>query len=1264
MPPKKLPSKLTPQGSALNPPPTARTYRQPLPAPNSPPTDSIPPLWTPNALPTEVFPEWTDPAALPIEHWGTAEEPYEDPLAPENLVVPQEVVETKGTITWKRPSQFLPVIVDTPVVPAPPIPEPKAAGGKKLAPIAKKGEPETKKPPPSKHAHVFLPKSREKEYAFSRNEKAGAAASSASTPPSAATAAADHHDQPWQIPRDFQRRWSVEQTDALQAWAKEKERIQREQQNRERVYMGFEDAIAYIVNERPRDLLAEGDFDEDDLVDDGEDEDEALTSAMDVSNATSPWGVVPPPRIEVAPNSVFKPEIPHGEIIHANMASYFRVVEQLYSSNNETSDEVAQPTPFLWHAIYPQDSTGHPVYNPGGKYSVKLFVFGRWRRVDVDDKLPLDVDGNIVYLSSSMKNEIWPSLLVKALYKVMYWFHSDSAEGEIALGNGTDSMCQNVVQTMLALTSWKVSRWEPQSCESFSENAFHQLHQYVPSAQEPEQTEETNEPPLESETVADGTSENPPTVAEITNVPATASPPTPRAIICSAGSSRVADMIFGEAVLVTGIVGEIGNTTFKVVRQGSPATISEEVTNVNELVFLLVHPVLQYSDTLVRAWVPNPEPPLEGVEDSRTALVPFETPRVQFVVVVMPDPVSGQSSGDSSSDTPRTDQPLVNLIATLTPVHPPEKPDQLVDSLGKSSELMATHLGVDPNGGVILIEELDTKKTSRSFLPSVVTLNSIFSGHISIPPVDKGTIVYRVYPQKTLRYGYSMQVESDHKVTFQDAPSYWRSLSNVHVIECDGTYPVMLPGTWNILFKQSFELNPPAREDGDTSPPELRIDLHLSEELLASSTHISIVNDATSEVKKVNTLCSKVTLPGASASGNSGVFTTAAYTLIVDCAPGCFQIREGKWKLTMASDWNFAKSTTHQMKMTQFEGMYEPNKPLLCFRDMVVAPKSSLWTSFQLQLLSDGTVLNDLAAKLEVFYFGAEQHPRIGEISSKGSVRLLQLPSIPASDNAQPPADDKRGYIIQGSIDRSTCVVPDVLQSLRPFRSDSNRSPPKENTTMSVDENVPSEAPLPGNSDLLPPRTARSSRVLRGIKWRLRCWSTEDVKLQEDNTKELQYDAIRASWAEKAVDRNTNGAVSRLLYLRRLDEAEARMKQDNMTEEQIAKVKSRFEGVQAIKAKVASKAGDGESYLEQVESGNEMLLSDDQLAESKRVLLERIGAVEADKEQRRVVRALAKEERAKELKSMIRSVVEKRAVSLKKQHEQKRGLSVVQTQSA
>jgi hypothetical protein len=324
---------------------------------------------------------------------------------------------------------------------------------------------------------VFLPKSREKEYGFLRGDKAGAATASTAALPATA-AASDHHDHARLIPRDFQRRWSAEQTEALEAWAREEERIEREQQHRERVYMGFEDTIAYIVNERPRDVLAEVDFDADDLVDDGEDEDDAATSEMDVSNATSPWGVMPPPRVEIAPNAVYKPEVPHGEVIHADIASIFRLVEQLYDSSVESNngDDVS-PVPFLWQAVYPQDSAGHPMYNPGGKYSVKLFVFGRWRRVDVDDLLPVDADGNVVYLASSMRSEIWPSLLVKALYKAEHWMHPNGPEAQVLRQSSTDGMCQNVVQIVLSLTSWKVSRWGPHSSQSLSENVFHQLLQ-------------------------------------------------------------------------------------------------------------------------------------------------------------------------------------------------------------------------------------------------------------------------------------------------------------------------------------------------------------------------------------------------------------------------------------------------------------------------------------------------------------------------------------------------------------------------------------------------------------------------------------------------------------------------------------------------------------------------------------------------------------------------------------------------------------------
>ncbi|POM71132.1 Calpain-like cysteine protease C2 [Phytophthora palmivora] len=1000
MPPKKLPSKLTAQGSALNPPATARNYRQTVAPLNLPPNETIPSLWTPNATPIPVFPEWTDPAALPPEHWGTAEEPFEDSLAPSNLLIPYEAIGTKEVITWKRPCQFLPAIVDAPThaTPSPPVPEPKTVGKKGAATsVAKKGEPEPlKKVPPPKHAHV-----RQEQY--------------------------------------FQRRWSSEQTEALQAWVREEQRIEREQQYRERMLMGFEDAIAYIVNERSRDLLAEVDFDADDLVDDGEDEDEAITTDMGVSNSTSPWGVIPPPRIEIAPNAIYKPEIPHGEIIHADMASYFRIVEHLYNSREDsTSANVALPGPFLWQAIYPQDSTGQPVYNAGGKYSVKLFVFGRWRRVDIDDKLPLDADGNVVYLSSSLKSEIWPCLLVKALYKVIHWLHPNPP---VEFQSSTDGMCQNMVQIMLALSSWKVSRWEPEANSSFNENGFHQLLQYVPSSEEPEEVEVT----LESESGA--------AVIKIPDEFKTILP-KPRAAICCAGVNKIADIIF----------------------------------------------------------------------------------------------------------------------ATLTPVLLPENQDQCVDNLHKSSRIMSTHLGVDSNGSVILIEEIE-KKTTRSSLPEVVTLNSIFSGFISASSVDSGNIAYRVYPQTSLRYGYCMQVESDYKVAFQDASTYWRSLPNLHVDECEGTYPVMLRETWNILFKHSFSLVPPTNEDGDKGliSPELRVDLYLSEELLASFTHISIVSDAFGEVKKVGVLCTKITLP---ATSNS---VPTAYTVIVDCAPGNFHVREGKWKLTLASEWDFTKSTTHPMKMTRFEGVYEPNKPLLCFRDVIMAPKVSIWTSFQLQLLSDETNVNDLATKLEVFDLATDQNPLLDVISSKGETRLLQLP----------------------------------------------------------------------------------------IKWRLTCWSSEEVKLQEDNTKELQFEAIRASWAEKAVDRNTNGAVSRLLYLGKMDEADARMKQDNMTDEQIAKVRNRYEWIRAVKAKAATNTeGGSEAYIDEVTNSEENLLTEEELAESNRILLERIGVVEADKDQRRMARALAKEERAKELKNMIRSVIEKRAAFLKKQQELKRELAAVQAQSA
>jgi len=76
---------------------------------------------------------------------------------------------------------------------------------------------------------------------------------------------------------------------------------------------------------------------------------------------------------------------------------------------------------FLWELIYPQDEEGMPLYNPHGKYIIKLFIQGRWRQVMIDDIMPVGhaIVGNSPFApvmpASTNVNVIWPQLLAKGL---------------------------------------------------------------------------------------------------------------------------------------------------------------------------------------------------------------------------------------------------------------------------------------------------------------------------------------------------------------------------------------------------------------------------------------------------------------------------------------------------------------------------------------------------------------------------------------------------------------------------------------------------------------------------------------------------------------------------------------------------------------------------------------------------------------------------------------------------------------------------------
>ncbi|KAJ2160874.1 cysteine protease [Coemansia sp. RSA 552] len=68
--------------------------------------------------------------------------------------------------------------------------------------------------------------------------------------------------------------------------------------------------------------------------------------------------------------------------------------------------------------MYPRTAQGTPAFNPAGKYMVKLFVNGLWRRVVIDDLLPVAGDGRLLCTYSNM-GDIGQSLVEKAFLKVM-----------------------------------------------------------------------------------------------------------------------------------------------------------------------------------------------------------------------------------------------------------------------------------------------------------------------------------------------------------------------------------------------------------------------------------------------------------------------------------------------------------------------------------------------------------------------------------------------------------------------------------------------------------------------------------------------------------------------------------------------------------------------------------------------------------------------------------------------------------------------------
>ncbi|KAK9862609.1 hypothetical protein WJX84_009947 [Apatococcus fuscideae] len=136
------------------------------------------------------------------------------------------------------------------------------------------------------------------------------------------------------------------------------------------------------------------------------------------------------PVFAARPSSTGNPvQLPDGaEALNRNVTGALKLGHQEWYwlaaalSTIETWSTRIAKGQFLWELIYPQDKNGLPIKSPSGKYHIKCHSVGNWRRLVVDDRLPVDGSGRLL-LPSWDPAQLWPLLLGKALLKLAAWFH-------------------------------------------------------------------------------------------------------------------------------------------------------------------------------------------------------------------------------------------------------------------------------------------------------------------------------------------------------------------------------------------------------------------------------------------------------------------------------------------------------------------------------------------------------------------------------------------------------------------------------------------------------------------------------------------------------------------------------------------------------------------------------------------------------------------------------------------------------------------------
>ncbi|MEE6475055.1 hypothetical protein FKM82_010600 [Ascaphus truei] len=107
--------------------------------------------------------------------------------------------------------------------------------------------------------------------------------------------------------------------------------------------------------------------------------------------------------------------------IISEVSAVWRVNNTHLMNNKLTTIDPTVLTWKPWEHIYAlcKAVKGHiPLYNSYGKYVVKLYWMGCWRKIVVDDTLPFNDNNKLLLPATICEAELWPLLLSKAIIKL------------------------------------------------------------------------------------------------------------------------------------------------------------------------------------------------------------------------------------------------------------------------------------------------------------------------------------------------------------------------------------------------------------------------------------------------------------------------------------------------------------------------------------------------------------------------------------------------------------------------------------------------------------------------------------------------------------------------------------------------------------------------------------------------------------------------------------------------------------------------------